>query len=479
MTADVARTVAVIGGGVAGAVLAIKLSRARPQDRVWLIERDRRAGVGLAYGACSPSMLLNVPVSRMELGLQPRFAEWLRAEGGDLGEALEESGGRLEEAFVPRALFGRYVESRLQAALFGDPEHGLRRVRGEAVHLLEPPGRGVVLADGRTLPADVVVLAPGNPPPARLSADDRAGLLESDVHAPDPWVADAFADLPPGASVLLVGTGLTAVDVALRLADDFGVERITAVSRNGRLPARHAPGGTWPRFWDSAPPATAHEALRSLRAQLRAAQAARAPWQRVFDAARPDAARVWRGWDLRQRRAFLRRLRGRWDAHRHRMAPRIAARLDALLAEGWLTVHAGGLRAIEPAQGGALVRVRTRDGGEARLGPFHRIVNCTGPQTDLKRSEDPLLASLRRAGLIRPDPLGLGLETRRGAALDAEGDPSGWLYAVGPLTRPALWEVTAVPEINAQIDVLVARLSEPETDRPELPLVFADLGAGI
>lgn len=478
MTGEAARTVAVIGGGAAGAVLSIKLSRARPQDRVLLIERDRRAGVGLAYGACSPSMLLNVPVSRMELGLEPRFGDWLRGNEADLSEALSESGGVLEEAFVPRALFGRYVEARLEASLSGDPERGLRRVRGEAVHLAEPPERGVVLADGRTLAAELVVLALGNPAPLRLPFDDPAGVLESEVHVPDPWAPGAFDGIPDGAGVLLIGAGLTAVDVALHLAATTPVGRITALSRHGRTPATHEAGGAWPRFWHDAPPRTAGAALRSLRVELARAEAAGVPWQRVFDAARPDVARVWRGWDLPARRAFLRHLRGRWDVRRHRMAPRIAASLDSLLASGRLDVRAGRVRRLEAADRGAIVVVQNGD-GLVRLGPFARIVNCTGPQTELHRTETPLLASLRRTGLVRPDPLGLGLETRGGAVLDAEGDPSAWLYAVGPLTRPALWEVTAVPEINAQIDMLVARLSEPGVDRPELPLVFADLGAGI
>ena len=72
-------TVAVIGGGFSGSVFALKFARANPDARVVLIERGRRVGRGLAYGACAPDHLLNVPVSRMELGLTPGFADWLCA----------------------------------------------------------------------------------------------------------------------------------------------------------------------------------------------------------------------------------------------------------------------------------------------------------------------------------------------------------------------------------------------------------------
>lgn len=134
-------TIVVVGGGYTGTLLALKLARSRPDRRVRLIERRRRAGVGLAYGACAPPHLLNVPVSRMEPGLTPSFCDWLQGCGADLREPLRESGGRLSEAFVPRALFGLYMEERLAAALSDDADGGLRRLTGEAVRLAEPPHR--------------------------------------------------------------------------------------------------------------------------------------------------------------------------------------------------------------------------------------------------------------------------------------------------------------------------------------------------
>ncbi|MDB5687052.1 MAG: hypothetical protein JWR77_1641, partial [Rhizorhabdus sp.] len=74
-----ARTVAVVGGGLSGTLLALKLAAARPDFRIVVIEASRRIGRGLAYGTCAPQHLLNVPVSRMEIGLMPGFADWLQA----------------------------------------------------------------------------------------------------------------------------------------------------------------------------------------------------------------------------------------------------------------------------------------------------------------------------------------------------------------------------------------------------------------
>ena len=79
------------------------------------------------------------------------------------------------------------------------------------------------------------------------------------------------------------------------------------------------------------------------------------------------------------------------------------------------------------------------------------MINCTGPDTDLARVHDPLVQALRRDGLIRPDPLGLGLDTDEdGRLLDAEGRPSERLFLVGPLRKGQLWENTAVPELREE-----------------------------
>ncbi len=471
-------TIVIVGGGYAGAILALKLARSRPHDRVKLVERRRRAAVGLAYGACDPGHLLNVPVSRMESGLSPTFETWLGGCGGDLSEATDESGGALRDAFVPRALFGRYMEQAFAGALSPDPDRGLQRIRGEAVRILDPPRRGVVLDDAREVEGDLVILATGNMPPHPAPTGRlRAASTGAEV-VEDPWSADALEGLDPDAPVLLVGAGLTMVDIALRLAWTGHRGPITAVSRHGRPPQRHVAGGAWDGFLATAAPPTPLAAFRLVRAQVDRAREAGVPWQRVFDAARPDVARVWRSWSLPSRSRFLRHLRSLWDSHRHRMAPRVADRLDELLRDGRLTLLAGRVAGVEPApEGGARVRLKLRGGHEATVGPVARILNCTGPRSDFDALETPLYGALRRAGLVQADELGLGLATQRCAVIGVDGEPSPWLYAVGGLTRPSLWEVTAVPEINAQIDALTARMSEQPTS--PLDLVFSDLGAGI
>lgn len=471
-----------IGGGFSGSVFAMRYARAQPDARVVLIERGRRVGRGLAYGACAEHHLLNVPVHRMELGLTPGFATWLGQRKVLLGDALVESGGDLAGAFVPRELFGAYLEEQVSAAVSRDLHRGLRVVRGEVVRLLDAPARGVLLSDGREIAADRIVLATGNLPPRPPAARDE-WLYDTQRFVPDPWADDAFDGLDREAAVVLLGTGLTMVDVALKLAHAGHVGPMHAISRRGLLPHVHRAGGTWEAFHDPRQYASPRELMRLLRQEARRAEAQGVPWQRVMDTMRPAVAAVWHSFTPRDRSQFLRHVRPRWDVHRHRMAPRVATQLAALVAGEQLHVLAGRVTGYRPDGPAVEVSWAERGTGASKRITVARVVNCTGPRSDMDRLAFPLLADMRRRGLIAPDDLGLGLETKDCAVLDAAGHVSPWLFALGPLTRPTWWEVVAVPEINAQIDRLVRDLASPRTpDAPAAPSLaeqFQDLGSGI
>ncbi|QRG09108.1 FAD/NAD(P)-binding protein [Xanthobacter dioxanivorans] len=477
---DGRKSIIVVGGGFSGTLFALAASAA-PGFDVVLVERERVAGPGLAYGACDPCHLLNVPVARMEVGLKPTFAQWLAGSGADLSEALAEAGGDLAQAFVPRALFGAYLAARLDDALATSGGR-LRRVRGEVMTVLDRPVPSVVLADGRRIEGSHVVLATGNLPPKPPRCRD-GGIYDSPLFVPDPWRWEDLPALPADAPILLIGSGLTMVDVALRLAGHGHKGPLYAVSRHGLLPHAHVKGGTFEPFLDPAEASDPVAALRLIRAAVARAAEQGVPWQRVMDAVRPSIALVWSAWPQRARERFLRHGRTYWDIHRHRMAPRLADRLGALAASGQLSVVAGRIAGLERVPGGVAVSVRRRGSARALGLEVARVVNCTGPRSDLAGLAVAPLAGLREAGRVVPDALGLGLETRGAAVLDRYGQASDWLYALGPLTRPAFWEVTAVPEISAQVHRLVEHLSRASLapHRPDARLIadFVNLGEGI
>jgi uncharacterized NAD(P)/FAD-binding protein YdhS len=466
-----ARTVAVIGGGLSGSLFALKLSAIKPDWIILLVEKNGRLGPGLAYGACGPQHVLNVPVSRMEVGLAPSFENWLRLRPTLLVEALEESAGQLADAFVPRRLFGEYMEQQVSGALDREGRGGIRRVHGEAMTISSNP-RQVLLDDGRVLDVDGVVLACGHEAPALpVSATASANIIS------DPWVPGVLDAIAAQAPLLLVGSGLTMVDVLLSLQVQGHMGPIHVISRHGLLPQAHQSGGSWGPVLQ--PGLSPRKAMLMVRTHIRAAQNRGIPWQRVFDAARPAITAIWHGWNTRQRSQFLRHLRALWDVHRHRMAARVAKMVECLVADRRLFVAAGKILALDESRDGVVAMVRPR-AGKVRLLEIKAVINCTGPRMNLRHAAQPLLTALQRQGLAQSDPLGLGLETEDCALRGSDGTVSDWLYALGPLTRPAWWEIVAVPEINAQVERLVRKITSiaEELTKP-LPILFLDIGAGI
>ncbi len=471
-----AKTVVIVGGGFSGAIFGLKLHRKCPHWRIIIAEPKKRLGRGVAYGACGPEHLLNVPVSRMEIGLKPSFGEWLQPRRAAIAEALVESGLDLSAAFVPRRLFGDYVEERVSEALDNKSLVGLSGVRGEVVGLLKG-NRGVLLTDGREIKADIVVLAMGNLPPRAPGGPDP-WAYDSGFFIPDPWAVDAFGDVDPNEPLLLIGSGLTAVDVALRLTQQGHRGALLAVSRRGLTPRTHAAGGAWPEFLHDEIPASPLTLTKIMRRQIALAASQNIAWQRVFDAARSAVPGVWNAWSEFNRRQFLRHLRPRWDIHRHRMAPRVSDAYRKLQSTGGLEILSGRIAGYRLAGRLVEVTLRLRGGAERAFAAGH-IVNCTGPGGDFAKTAIPLIAELRERRLAVPDALGVGVETRDCAVIDGGGTASSWLFALGPLTRPAWWEITAVPEINLQIDRLVAQLSSPVTAHRLTVEDFMDMGGGI
>jgi uncharacterized NAD(P)/FAD-binding protein YdhS len=419
--------VAVIGAGASGALVAAHYRRqASVPGRLALIDAGARAARGLAYGTPYGAHLLNVPAGRMSAFQDEadHFLRWLRLRIPDAHA----------RTFAPRKLYGDYLHDVL-AEIDGIAD--VVRIGGTAVGLTRSDGNWTVhLSDGRTIEAPVVVLALGNLPPAdplRLGDDAPSGYLR------DPWAPGATMGLSPDASILLIGTGLTMVDVALALRDEGHRGVIHATSRGGRVPAAHDLASSAGRN-AGAPLGSPRALLQWMRRE------AGSDWRRLIDGMRPETVAIWKSWSIVQRRSFLRHLRSIWDVHRHRMAPEVAEQIEAMRGAGELQIHRGRVVRLEGRGDGVAA---TLSSGE--MLEVQRVINCTGPATDYARLDHPLVSQMRRAGWLVPDPLGLGVEAADdGRLLDRSGSPIDGLFTLGPLRRPALWESTAIPEIRAQ-----------------------------
>jgi uncharacterized NAD(P)/FAD-binding protein YdhS len=440
--------VAIIGGGAAGTFTAVHLLRTGRPLRLAIVERDDRMGRGIAYSTTNPRHLMNVPASTMGglAGRPGHLVEWCAAQG----EPVEEA------AFVNRPLFGRYLVALLRDAIAGAAVPPLE-LRDEAVALTPSGGRlRVALAGGSEIDAGRVVLATGTPVAADLPLASGAWPRDPARYLTDPWLPGALEALA-GDDILLLGTGLTTVDVALRLSELRPSARCVAVSRTGLLPITHR----WPEgaidVGYEPPPAgtTLREQARAFRAGVVAARRRGADMRDVVDAMRPYTQAIWRGLPDADRRRFLRRYARYWLIHRSRMAPAASGWMQELRDDGRLRIMAAAIASVEDDGGRPVVRLRPRGGGAVETLRVDAIVNCAGPADSPFTSGSPLYRSLRDAGLARPHPLGLGIDTGPGGAvLDAGGRPSATLYTIGWLRRGELWESLAIPELRDQAGAL-------------------------
>jgi hydroxyacylglutathione hydrolase len=442
MTHAINQTIAIIGGGVSGTLTAYHLARQHTGARIIVIGQQPAFGLGLAYSTPSLRHLLNVPAGKISaLPNQPdHFLRWLR--GSYDPDATPST-------FAPRAIFGRYMQH-----IFG-------KVRGIEIwhgHVIDyrpaPNGARLTLEDGRKLTANFTVLAIGNFDPAPLPGIEPAAEL-SGAYCHNAWKASAYTGLDPNLPVTVIGTGLTAVDVLLRLRETGHRGIITAVSRHSVFPGHHAP--YTPLDVSAIPldtPATCVHYLRALRNAIRKG----AEWRAAVDSLRLTTNDLWLRMPLRERMRFRRHLQRRWDVVRHRMAPPIAATLQAELDAGTLMLRKGRVSSVALENGNATVTLHTQNGPTTFT--TARVINCTGPSLDYRRVHSPLLKKLFAQGIATPGTLGGGLLTSRdGALIDNLGSVSKNLFTLGPSRLGTLIESIAIPEIRQQAAQLAQTLA--------------------
>ena len=456
--------ITIVGAGFTGSVLAIELARSAASGvDVCLAGIAGNYARGVAYGDARPEHLLNVRARQLgaTADYPADFADWL---------SLTE---KARDRFLPRLVYGEYLHARLHAAA-ETSQAALSRVQQEVI-AIERAGNGfrVHLADGGAFASDQVVLAVGALPPQALTGvGPRLAVHSSYIGWP--WQDRALEDIDADARLLIVGTGLTMADVVTTLRRRGHRGPITALSRHGLLPCAH---GDEPPAPVALPPtvlqALHRHDLREVVRALRSLSTIVSDWHGLVDAVRPHLQAFWRGLSMEDRARFLRHLRPYWEIGRHRIAPPVAADIEALRASGQLTIRAGRLLRARRSEGAVNVSIRERGRSEVSNENHDVLIRATGLDTDVEHTPDPLIANLREAGLLLADPLGLGVVTNdRFEAISRDGRPVRGLHVIGPLLRARLWEITAVPELRVAARAMARQLlSSGWLAAPDAPAV--------
>ena len=452
MKSDVAaRDVIIVGGGFSGTMMAAQLARRGLTSL--LIEGSGRAGRGTAYSTREAAHLLNVPAAKM--------SAWADAPDDFV------AAGHQQGTFAPRREFGTYLRAILDDAVAS----GRVDIAEASAVAADRRGDGwtVTLDDGRVAEGAALVLAHGNQPPEPMRVGD--GISQSLI-INNPWRDEARAAIARlvGADgeqgrgdALILGTGLTMVDMVLSLDEAGHRGRIVALSRRGQMPRAHGDYEPAPVELCEVPTGNVLALWRWLRRRAGAVG-----WRAAVDALRPYSHAIWASFDDREQRRFLRHARPWWDVHRHRIAPEVSERLKRMIGEGRLEIVAGRVRALrdgpstssvppQDERAGLIVEIARRgaaSAGSTRGGLFGVVFNCTGPLGAMARTRDPLLRQLIDGGLVEIEPLGMGL------AVDDASRAGERLWALGPLTKGRFWEIVAVPDIRDQVAQVADDIAE-------------------
>jgi len=493
-------TVVIVGGGYTGTCAAIALVRRATQPvQVCLVDPSPQPGRGLAYAATDPDHRLNAPtfVHTVIPDQAWHFLQWCHAQGliEQDPDCLWADGGH----YMRRADFGRYLQHTLDAHRHWPATGSRISTVCDVATALSAPGEPLAVhtQGGAVLRADMVILATGNAQPG-LPAMCEPALAQHPAVVVNPLNRDWASSLQPDARVLVLGTGLTALDMLSTLVRRGHQGPVLAVSRRGLRPRPQAPmlpalvqaqalpasalaGLPGTVLLDKlAQPAPAflqtpqvagdvRQWLRALRRQVAQVQAQGGVWTQPFDELRDALWRLWPGMPAAQKQRFQARLRTWYDAHRFRSTPQNQAMVDAAVAQGRITFQAGRVRAVKAGHAsGAALSVTWVPQGQAPQHdqPFDALINCTGLDPAAGAAANPLLASLLHQGRIRRDASGIGLEVNpQCCVVDAQGRADARVRLFGPPTAGTWGDPLGALYIGTHIHRL-------------MPDVLASLGAG-
>jgi uncharacterized NAD(P)/FAD-binding protein YdhS len=233
------------------------------------------------------------------------------------------------------------------------------------------------LSDGSALNAEGVVLAIGNLASSVASVIPRGHNILEDHLNLSPWLEYALTIRFPGERILLIGSGLTAVDSVIALQGRTAACSVYMLSRRGIVPQVHNL-----RFTAGEPPILRSRGqllglFREVRAFIHDARQAELCWRTIVDSLRPLSNELWKELSATDRKRFLSHLKTYWEAHRHRMAPEIRARLNEYIETGKLNVPG------RESKGDPFLRARRRS--PHPTAPWRRINVGNGPCHQLHR----------------------------------------------------------------------------------------------
>lgn len=451
--------IAIIGGGFCGTLTAINLLQDAEQSlHIHIFNTDKPIGCGVAYDPHTDGLLLNVPNGNMSAfpDKPTHFLEWL-VEHNQVPANEQE---RLRTEFSPRRVYGQYLSQLWRDEL--DKQGYNKRIwvyNDRAINIIEADDKVHICTNKYPqVPAHIAILATGNDKP-NFSPGLDVSLKTDPRYFGDPWKRDCIENFEQKNDMLVIGNGLTMVDTVIGLMENGCTQTIHTISPHGyRLKPwkdTKEPYITEPGILDNI--SKLSDLVSLINKHRKLADKRDQSIYPLIDALRPKIQSTWQAFSWEEKRKFIKFLSTAWDRIRHRLPTQMHNIVENMRAKGKLVTHKGSIisTTILPDK----IRVTINSEGETKLLNVQRIINCTGPETNISRSSNELLNTLAKDGIICPAPFNLGINTDPdGCIITANGIRKPKLFAVGGNLKGTLWESTAVPELRQQAKEMAAHI---------------------
>lgn len=472
---DVKPVIVIIGGGFCGTALAIQFSRhAGSPLSVVIVNSGQPLNRGVAYGSFNADHLLNVAAGRMSLfpDKSDHFCKWVLSQS----EYKQYHSEKLPGMFLPRVIYGKYLCDEFENMKKDLPSFiDMNIIEDEAIDITMSGDNPVVfLKNGSSIQCQKVILATGNFIPGNPGIQNP-GFFEQDAkYFRNPWLEEAVKGIENDKELLIIGTGLTMVDNVLSLEKGGYQGKITAVSTKGFFPLAHKITTPYSEILAelkiSDPLVNQYHVFKK---HIRKVLKSGTTGEIVVDAVRPLTQQIWLSITFKEKNSFMQHIRHLWGVARHRLPAEIHQKVTAMVESGKLEIWSGRLYNMELLKENKIkVEIKKRKSGEIIEKIFDRIINCTGPQSDVSKIENKLFRNLLMKGMICSDPMKLGLNALPdGTILSSNNEPSTYMYTLGSNLKGILWESVAVPELRIQAENLAKMLCHQLAQKPTETLV--------
>lgn len=453
------KKIGIIGAGFSGTMTAVNLIKNTVEPiEIIMVNEKKTLHKGIAFEPYSKQQLLNVTTSKMSAFHDDKehFLNWTMQHDN----YANKDRNIIADSFLPRYLYGQYLEDIWEESTKSEQAKmvTITNIDGLVTDLdVTDADATMTISDGSRITVDACIITSGNNTPGNPKIKNDKFYYSSNYFQ-NPWGRDAVSNITSNKPILIVGNGLTMVDTVLGLRECGFENEIYSISPNGFniLPHRHN-GFVYTKLIDELKPdASFLDIVKLFNKHIKLIREFGLSAEPVVDSLRPHTQKIWQRLTPREKKIFITRFRNLWGVARHRIPLHIYDKLQKQRIDDKLNIRAGKLIDIKEENGIVEVEYFNKKTQRSEFLEVSRVINCTGPETDLERLKGNFLNNCLQKGIVVQDEfkLGLNADSETYQVLNKNGDQIKNLFTIGSSLRGMLWESTAVNELRQQAEKL-------------------------